>query len=134
MASSYVRRIISKRWSIALTLLSTLVLMLVGPSAPAQTTHQAVLSWAAPTDAVPGSTYNVYRASGACPASGLGALIFTKVNSTGITTLTYTDTGLAVGVYCYYATQVQNTVESVPSNTAGGTVRPNTVTIQIVIS
>lgn len=100
----------------------------------AQAAHQAVLTWVAPTDAVAGSTYNVYRASGGCPATGVGTLTFAKVNAGGVTALTYTDSGLAVGVYCYYVTQVQNASESIPGNTAGGPVKPNTVTIQIVIS
>lgn len=97
--------------------------------------HQAVLSWSAPSDATTGSTYNVYRAVGVCPTSGLGSLTFVKLNSTGITGLSFTDTSVSVGnSYCYYGTQVQGSAESVPSNTAGGTLRPNAVTIQLVLS
>lgn len=114
--------------------LVAVALILLPLSTYAQATHQAVLTWAAPSDAVAGSTYNVHRASGFCPATGLGSLVFTTVNAAPITALTYTDTGLAIGVYCYFVDQTQNGATSLPSNTAGGGVRPNTVTIQIVIS
>lgn len=102
--------------------------------AAAQTAHQAVITWAAATDAVASSTYNVSRASGACPATGLGSLVFAKINAAPVAALTFTDAGLSVGTYCYFVSQVQSGAESIPSNTAGGVVRPNTVTIQIVIS
>lgn len=94
--------------------------------------HSAVLTWTAPSDATSSSTYNVYRATGTCPASGIAGLTFSKIANTAA--LTYTDNTVVVGTtYCFYATQLVGTVESVPSNTAGGTVLPNTVTIQIVL-
>ena len=96
--------------------------------------HSATLSWAAPSDATASSTYNVYRATGVCPATGLGTLVFSKINSTAITTLSYVDSSVAIGTsYCYYGTQVQGTVEAAPGNTAGGHVVPNGVTIQLVL-
>jgi hypothetical protein len=94
--------------------------------------HNVVLTWSLPADAVAGSTYNVYRAPGVC---GTGGQVFAKLNSAGIVPLTYTDSTVAIGnSYCYYGTQVQNAVESAASNTAGGTVIPNTFTIQLVSS
>jgi len=95
--------------------------------------HQAILTWAAPDDASLTATYNVYRASGLCPASGLGSLAFSKIANTSA--LTYTDANVKVGgQYCYYGTHVEGTVESVPGNTAGGTVTPHGITIQLVVS
>lgn len=98
--------------------------------------HTATLTWGAPSDAIPTSAYNIYRATGTCPASGLGSLVFSKIDSAPITSLTYTDSTVTVGnSYCYYATQVQNGTESVPGVTSGGTVRPGTVvTIQLVLT
>ena len=96
--------------------------------------HQAQLSWTAPSDATGSSTYNIYRATASCPASGISGPTWTKIG-TGITTTTYTDSTVAVGTtYCYYGTQVLNGAESVPSNTAGGSVGPNSITIQLVLS
>lgn len=106
---------------------------LLAVSAAAAQTHKAVLTWSAPSDAVASSTYNAYRASGACPASGLGTLTFSKINTAAISGLTYSDPGLSVGVYCYYVTQVQSSIESVPSNTAGGIAAPNTISIFTVV-
>ena len=89
------------------------------------TTHSGTLNWVAPTTCVDGSActptgYNVYRASVACPLTGLptGA---TKIAS-AITTTTYTDTTItAPGSYCYYVTALNSAGESAASNTGGGT-------------
>jgi len=97
--------------------------------------HSAVLTWAAPDDASATASYNIYRASGLCPASGLGTLVFSKVNASPITALTFTDTSVKVGgQYCYYGTHAEGAVESIPSNTAGGTVTPHGIIIQLVLS
>lgn len=98
------------------------------------TGHNAVLTWSAPADAVAGTTYDMFRVNAVCPTSGLGGLTFTKVNTTPITALTFTDASITVGNWCYYAQQNQNGATSAPSNTTGGQARPNTVTIQIVIN
>lgn len=95
--------------------------------------HSAILTWGAAADATSASTYNVYRAVGACPATGLGSLSFSKLGNTAV--LAFTDATVAIGnSYCYYATQEAGGFESVPSNTAGGNVTPDTVTIQLVLS
>jgi len=96
--------------------------------------HSAVITWTTPADAVSGSAYNVYRASGACPASGLGSLTFGAVNASPVSALTYTDSTVTVGTYCFYVTQVQNGTESLPSILAGGQVRPNVVTITVTLN
>lgn len=91
--------------------------------------HQVVLTWQTPDDATALATYSIYRASGLCPQTA-----FAKIAS-GITTLSYTDSAVQVGKsYCYYGTHVESGSESVPSNTAGGTVTPHTITIQIVVA
>ena len=59
--------------------------------------HTASLSYTVSGDA--GATYNIYRITGACPTTAVG---FTKVNTTPVSTLTYTDSP-AAGSYCYYA-------------------------------
>jgi len=82
-------------------ILAVLLLFAAIPAKPQTVTQQAVLSWTAASDAVASSTYNVYRASGACPASGLGTLTFTKLNATGISALTYTDSTLTVRTWCF---------------------------------
>src|SRR5208337_369101 len=112
----------------------SLLLLLFGVAqVVAAQNHSVTLTWNLPTDAVASSTYNVYRASGACPVSGLGTLTWAKINTAWIAALTYSDSGVPVGSYCYYATQVQNGTESLPSNTAPALVRPNTVTITITL-
>ena len=112
----------------ALIVLIVLLALLCAFPAQAQS-HQAALTWTAPSDAVAGSTYNVYRASGSCPVTAPGTLTWTKLTATSISVLTYTDTTITVGAWCYYVTQVQVGIESNPSTPAGGTARPNAVTV-----
>lgn len=92
--------------------------------------HYVTLSWTASADQ--GVTYNIYRAGGACPATGLpsGA---TKVGS-GITTLTWKDSMVDLGIYCYYATAEKNSLESPPSNTAEASVKPGAPSSLIIQS
>jgi hypothetical protein len=74
-----------------------------------------VLNWTAST--TPGVSYNVYRATVVCASATTG----TKLNSSPITALTYTDSNVTAGKYCYWATsflQSAATQESVPSNKA----------------
>jgi hypothetical protein len=111
---------------------SVLALILALP-VPAQTAHNAVLKWNASPDAAanPSLGYNVYKLAAACPTSGTAG--FSKVNSSPISALTYTDTPLAIGPVCYYVTATLGGVESTPSNTAGGSVSPATVSITITV-
>jgi len=94
--------------------------------------HTATLTWTAPPDAVATSTYNVYRASGACPVAP-AVPTWTLLTTTPVNTLTFQDTSITVGSWCYAVTQVQAGVESAKSTPAGGTAAPNTVTFTVVI-
>ena len=120
-------------------LLASILLLFVPIPAPAQAaTHQAVLTWTASTDAAanPTLTYNIYRFSGACPATApttVGTGGFTKINASAITALTFTDTGIGVGSVCYYGTSLFNGAESVPGVPAGGTVGPATINLKITL-
>lgn len=76
--------------------------------------HHTDLKWGASADA--GVTYNVYKAIGACPATGLptGATQIANL----LTLLTFSDTNVQVGqTACYYVTAQLNGTESGPSNT-----------------
>lgn len=94
--------------------------------------HSTTLTIIDPT-ASAARSYNIYRAAGACPVTGLGPLTFSKLTLTPISVLTYTDTTITVGTWCYYVTAVENSVESNPSVAAGGTAKPGVVSFSIVI-
>jgi hypothetical protein len=96
---------------------------------PVRAQHSASLTWGASPDAAanPTLSYNVYRLSGACPTSGTAG--FTKLNTTPVTTLTFTDSTIALGNACYYVTATLNGAESVPSNTASAVVLPGVPTL-----
>jgi hypothetical protein len=77
-----------------------------GPAYP----YSVVLTWIAPTGNAP-TGYNVYRAPYSASACGTYAVL----NSTAITTTTYTDTTVTPGAqYCYEVTALQGTAESGP--------------------
>lgn len=112
-----------------------LMLLLLGVGGAARTAsaagHQAIITWGLPADATAGTTYSIYRMAGACPAfPGTGFTLLTA----GVTALTYTDLTVTVGTWCYYAEQVQNNTNSVPSNLAGGTAAPLAVIITVVVN
>jgi hypothetical protein len=90
--------------------MKTLAMVLVF-SGMAMAAHTVDLAW---TDTDTGVTFNIYRGSGACSTSPA----FTVVNTAPIVPLAFTDTGLNVGKYCYYATAVDTAsgLESLPSN------------------
>jgi hypothetical protein len=85
----------------------------------AQSAHSVTVSW---TDALnpSGTTYDVYRASGSCA----GTPVFVKMNAAPITALTYTDSGVAPGTYCYYVDAFLVGLVSAPSNNAPAAVPP----------
>jgi cellulose 1,4-beta-cellobiosidase len=93
--------------------------MIVLPVA-AQSAHSVSLAWTASTDA--GVSYNVYRLTGACPTTGSAG--FAKITAAPVAATAYTDTGMAPGAYCYYATSVLNGAESAPSNLAAAVILP----------
>ena len=116
---------------IVILFLALLPFIVTGLTVSAQATgHSAVLTWSPPTDVIPGETYNVYRTANACPAT---TATFAKINSSPVTTPTYTDSTITAGSWCYQITAVQNGVESAPSVSSGGNAKPNTVTITTVI-
>lgn len=92
-----------------------------------QTSHSAALSWTA--SSTTGATYQVLRASSATGT-------FTAI-STGITGLTFTDTGLAANTQFCYEVVAQSTgnTDSAPSNVVCGstlqnqTAPPGTLTV-----
>jgi hypothetical protein len=94
-------------------LILALMLFLGEPLLHAQ--QQAVMSWPAPPDATSASSYYVYRAVGDCKL-GFNALTWTKIASTS--SLTYTDTPPAPGVYCYYIRQQRGGALSEPPTTS----------------
>lgn len=76
------------------------------PRSEAQVVHSNTMTWTAPTG-VTVTGYNVYRAAGSCTAT------FTKLTSTPITALTFTDSGLADGaINCYYVSSVNASGET----------------------
>jgi hypothetical protein len=84
-------------------------------TATAQVAHSATLSWIASTSSVAG--YNIYRSS-------VSGGPYTKMNSSLITLLTYTDTAVLAGLtYYYLATSVNaSNVESSYSNEISATI------------
>jgi hypothetical protein len=84
-------------------------------TATAQVAHSATLSWIASTSSVAG--YNIYRSS-------VSGGPYTKMNSSLITLLTYTDTAVLAGLtYYYVATSVNaSNVESSYSNEISATI------------
>src|SRR5258707_187346 len=91
--------------------------------------HSVSLSWNASADAAANPTlaYNVYRLSGACPATGTAG--FTKLSASPVSGTTFTDATVPLGQVCYYVTATLNGAESVPSNTASGVVLPGAPTV-----
>ena len=98
----------------------------------AQTPHSVQLTWD-DTNNPPGTSYNVYRLSGVCPATVVPNS-FSKVNSALITALTFTDSPIALGPFCYYVTATNGTLESAPSTSVATTVVPFVVTITVVVA
>lgn len=100
------------------------------PVLPTTGSHAVALTFTAPPDATSGTTYNAYRATTSCPATApatVAAAItagFAKLNAAGFAPTSYTDATVAVGPNCYFVTQVQAGIESVPSNTAGVSILP----------
>jgi hypothetical protein len=75
-------------------------------------THQAVLSW---TDTLnpTGTTYTILRSPGMCSGTPSFSII-----ASGVTAMTYTDTTVTPGNYCYEVEATSGGVLSAPSNTA----------------
>jgi hypothetical protein len=108
------------------------VLFLIALPLQAQTVHTVKLTW---NDTVnpTGTTYNVYRAAAACSTNPT----LTKLNTSPITVMTYTDSTVTNGTtYCYAATAVGPGGESAFSNDAPAVIvaPPNAITITVTVS
>lgn len=107
-------------------LVLVLSLALAAAALPAQTAHSVVLSWTASSDAAanPGLTYNIFRGPGTCLAS----TVFTQINTSPVTTITFTDTNVTIGAwYCYGVQSVLNgatSTYSLTNGSEGGTSTP----------
>lgn len=77
----------------------------------------ATITWSASPDAAanPTLSYNVYRSTGSCPTT-IDPTKMTKLGSA--TSLSYSDTTVSVGTWCYYVTSALNGAESVFDSTA----------------
>jgi hypothetical protein len=93
-----------------------LLLLLIAWPLAAQTTHSVTLAWV-DTLNPSGTTYSVYRAPGLCS----GSPVFAKL-ATAVTVLTYLDSTVTPGSYCYQVTATAAGVESAPSPTAAAAV------------
>ena len=98
--------------------------------------HSVTLNWIASTDSTtttPG-TVSVFRATGTCPASGIGTLTYTTLTSTAPAGGPYTDTAVTVGsAYCYYITATIGSATSGPSNTVGAVIPVGPPTSLIIV-
>lgn len=85
--------------------------------------HQVVLTWGASPDAGANSslTYGIYRNAGVCPTGTPSG--FTQV-ATGVTALTYTDSSITPGSFCYYVIAQLNGSQSAPSNLVVAAILP----------
>lgn len=97
-----------------------------GTSAHAQAVGTATLVWTYSTAVqqaavTSGATtgFNVYRAVNACPLDGSLPASLALQKAVAVTVLTYADTGLAAGSYCYIVKASGPGGEGDPSNTAG---------------
>jgi fibronectin type 3 domain-containing protein len=78
--------------------------------------HSVTLTWADGKNPS-GVTYTVYRATGLCS----GTPTFSKL-ATAVAVLTYADSTVTPGNYCYQVTASVASVESAPSNQAAAAV------------
>mgnify|MGYP000970349242 CR=1 FL=1 len=100
-------------------LLLPVFLLILCAELPAQN-RNVLLTWD-DTRNPANTTYHVYRASGDCASPGA----FARITPTPITAKTHTDTGRPIGTtWCYQVTAVVASMESGPSNRAGGNITP----------
>jgi hypothetical protein len=83
------------------------------------TPHKVTLNWVDVTNPN-GTTYEVFRATGPCG----GTPAFQQLAS-GVTVLSYVDSSVVSGTYCYEVLAVYNAKESAPSNQAAASIPPD---------
>ena len=100
-------------------MMKLLAILLLSLVASAQTaTHSVALTWQDGQNPT-GTTYNVYRGTGTCASNPTFSSIITVLPA-----MTYTDSAVTLGSYCYYVTATVNGVESLPSPTSDAAVKP----------
>jgi hypothetical protein len=105
-----------------------LIFLLLSVSAFAQAaTHSVTLTWLDASNPT-GTTYNVYRSTGLCS----GTPVFSKLAS-GVTLLTYKDTSVGVGNFCYEVTATVNSIEGPASNLVNPQVAPFAVSLSVTV-
>lgn len=129
--SSCVKPTTRKRWSIVRISLVTCALLaslLITPASYAQAqTHKVTLTWVDASNPS-GTTYSVYRSTGLCS----GTPTFSKL-ATGVAALTYVDSTVTPGNYCYQVTATASGLESAPSNSVNPAVQPFTVVLSFTV-
>ncbi len=90
-------------------ILFVLLILALGAVTPVkgQTTHSATVSWSDALNPVGSTTYSVYRAPGLCS----GTPVFAKI-ATGLTALTFKDSTVTPGNFCFTVTATVGGVES----------------------
>jgi hypothetical protein len=91
----------------------TLLLVAFALMAQPAGTHSVTLTWQDGRNPT-GTTYNAYRAPGAC---GSATSVFAGVGL-GLTGLTYVDSTVSIGTYCYQVKATNGSTESAASNQA----------------
>lgn len=106
------------------------MIILIFAGATQAQAHSVTLTWTGSVDST--ASYIVFRSAGACPATP-GAT-FAQIGTTATNILTYTDSTVAAGTYCYYVEATLGGVTSVPSNLAAALIKPGAVTVTVTIA
>ena len=119
---------------ILLSMRKAILFLALNLSLFAQAAHQVTLTFSDTSSNPPGTTYNVYRSTGACPSTPpTTTAAFMLLTAQPITVSPYVDTTVAAGTgYCYVMTSFisptlsgNGPLTSVPSNVAFAQVPAN---------
>ena len=107
-------------------ILMVFVLSLAFSIAASAAPHSVTLGWTKSVDdtGASGQGYTIWRQSGTCPASVTTTAGFTALNASLVTGITFTDSTVVPGTYCYIGTFTEAGATSLPSNTAGAVILP----------
>lgn len=117
-----------KKRMLCVSMLLALVMLFAGAS-QAQA-HSVTLTWTASVDST--SSYIVFRSTGACPATP--GSTFAQIGTTATNVLTFTDTTVVAGTYCYYVEATLGGATSVPSNLASAVIKPGAVVVTVTVA